>query len=85
MFKIVKEINDRVGEGCVNGNLGISYYDWGYFEEVIKYYELECKIIEEVNDRVGEGCVVGNFGVVYCCFGYFKKFIKFYKLEFCIV
>lgn len=53
-LSIVKELGDRVAEGCAYGNLGIVHKALGNNNDAIKFHLLELAIASEV--RVSDSC-----------------------------
>ena len=60
---IVREIDDRRGEGNALGNLGIAYAELGENCRAIQFYEQALLIRREIGDRRGEGTALWNMSL----------------------
>ena len=78
-LKIVREIEDRRGEGAVLGILGNAYSTLRQDEKAIEYYEDAIAIARVIEDRRGEGAWLGSLGIVYSDLGHDEKAIEYYE------
>ncbi|PXF56864.1 MAG: hypothetical protein C4B59_16235 [Candidatus Methanogaster sp.] len=78
-LEIVREIEDRRGEGTVLGSLGNVYSALRQDEKAIEYYEDAIAIAREIKDRRGEGAWLGSLGIVYSDHGQDEKAIEYYE------
>lgn len=63
-LKLVRENNDRKGEGVWLGNLGICYSDMGQTTQAINYYKQALAIHHETGNQQGEAVALGNLSEV---------------------
>ena len=75
---IVREINDRTGEGRHLGNLGRAYRDLGQVGQAIALYEQALEIFRQMGDLWGEGVALSNLGFAYCDLGQVGQAILLY-------
>src|SRR6478672_9301011 len=74
---IYREIKDRIGEGRVLGNLGVTYKSLGDYAKAIEYQQQSLVIKREIKDREGEGASLGNLGIAYASLGDYAKAIEY--------
>src|SRR6478672_860376 len=74
---IYREIKDRIGEGRVLGNLGVTYKSLGDYAKAIEYQQQSLVIKREIKDREGEGASLGNLGIAYQYLGNYPKAIEY--------
>jgi tetratricopeptide (TPR) repeat protein len=65
-LKIYQEIQDRRGEGKVQGNLGAVFLDLGDYPKAIEKLQHSLAIARETEYRQGEVNALGNLGVCLC-------------------
>ncbi|MEO0405852.1 MAG: tetratricopeptide repeat protein [Cyanobacteria bacterium P01_A01_bin.135] len=78
---IMREIEDRAGEGITLGNLGVVYEILSQYQEAIDLYEQRLAIAREVDDRTGESYTLGNLGIVYERRGQYQEAIDLYEQQ----
>lgn len=57
VFGFVKEVGEKVVEGCVIGNFGCVFEGLGELDKVISYFKVFFSIVKEVGDKDMEGYV----------------------------
>ncbi|XP_078357898.1 uncharacterized protein LOC144642725 [Oculina patagonica] len=80
-LSIVKEVEDRAGEGIAYSNLALVYHKLSDFKRAIEYHLLHLSIAKEVGDRAGEGSTCGNLGCAYRNLGDFRKALEYHQLH----
>jgi tetratricopeptide (TPR) repeat protein len=64
---IAREINDRKGAGTALGNLGLAYFDLGYYEQAAEYLQQALSIAQETDNPRIEEIILGNLGELIVC------------------
>jgi tetratricopeptide (TPR) repeat protein len=59
---VMREVENRQGEGTVLNNLGLAYGHLRQHEQASAALEQALEIHRHVRDRAGEGTVLNNFG-----------------------
>ncbi|MBD3191217.1 MAG: tetratricopeptide repeat protein, partial [Candidatus Heimdallarchaeota archaeon] len=65
LLEIMREMENRKGEGVILNNIGMVYRSWGRYQEALETYEEALGIRREVGDRAGEGTTLNNIGLLY--------------------
>ena len=76
---IAREIKDRLWEGNILGDLGLTYHSLGNYLKAIEFQEQHLAIAHEIKDRLGEASALGNLGRAYLSLGNYPKAIKFHE------
>ncbi len=64
-LRLVKDLDDRTGEGDACFNLGNAYHSLGDFKQAIEYHNQSLTIAKELGQRDREGCAYCNLGNAY--------------------
>lgn len=59
---IVREVDNRAGEGWALNNIGEAYLILGQYQTALAYYQQALAIREDVGDRAGKGVTLYNMG-----------------------
>ncbi|MBD2607053.1 tetratricopeptide repeat protein [Scytonema hofmannii FACHB-248] len=78
---IVKQINDKAGEGTTLNNIGLVYNNLGEYPKALEFYQQSLVIHKQINDKAGEGTTLTNIGGVYDNLGQYPKALEFYQLS----
>jgi tetratricopeptide (TPR) repeat protein len=62
---ILREVEDRSGEGATLNNLGLVYDDLGNKQDALHYFEQALVIRREVGDRSGKGITLCNISSLF--------------------
>ena len=76
---IVQEIGDLREQGTALGNLGITYYSLGQYEQAINFHQQDLAIVQEIGDLQGQGTALGNLGSVYDNLGQYEWALDYHQ------
>ncbi|VTR98805.1 tpr-repeat-containing protein : TPR-repeat protein OS=Methanosaeta concilii (strain ATCC 5969 / DSM 3671 / JCM 10134 / NBRC 103675 / OCM 69 / GP-6) GN=MCON_2790 PE=4 SV=1: HTH_3: NB-ARC: TPR_12: TPR_12: TPR_12 [Gemmata massiliana] len=74
-----RELEDRLGEGNMLGNLGLAWHAFGDARKAIALHEQHLTIAREIGHRQGEGNALGNLGCAWHAFGDARKAVALHE------
>lgn len=80
-FAVLKEIDDKNGQGNVLNNIGAIYKHLGNIPEALAYHQNSLLIKRETKNKKGEAYTINNIAIIYRNLGNINKALEYYLLS----